>query len=101
MPHLLYEVFMDNLLQTVRDSIADCIESSYKSIKVTIVIKMMKFDCQNDLIEYIKEFRKNWFVESNEFFFHSTNTCMKASDIPSMSLIGQTLSYATELVRIL
>jgi len=100
MPHLLYEVFMDNLLQTVRDSIADCIESSYKSIKVTVVIKMMKFDCQNDLMEYVSEFRENWFLESNDFFFHTANTCLMSSDIPSMSLIGQTLSYATELVRI-
>merc|ERR1712032_71158 len=61
---------------------------------------MMKFDCQDDLMKHIRECHENWFVESDKIYFHTPNTCLKASDIPSMLLIGQTLSYATELVRI-
>jgi len=99
-PHPSYGFFMDNLLQTVRDSIADCIEVSYKSIKIQVAMGMMKFESRKIFMEYIGEHREDWQVTGDYLCFQPADICLKASDIPSTQLIAQTLSYATELVRI-
>lgn len=99
-PDPSYQFFMDNLLQTVRDSIADCVEVSYKSMKISDAMTMMKFDTQQDLMAYIEECRDDWIVDGNTLCFQPPPVGSKASDIPSMKLISQSLSYATELERI-
>jgi len=99
-PDPSYQFFMDNLLQTVRDSIADCVEVSYKRMKIADAMTMMKFDAQAALMEYVEECRDDWIVEGNELVFQAPPMGSKASDIPSMKLITQSLSYATEMERI-
>jgi len=101
-PDPSYTFFMDNLLQTVRDSIADCVEVSYKTMKMEDAVRMMKFDSREELVEYIQECRDDWIVDdvSGELCFQPPSGGAKASDIPSQKLIAQTLSYATELERI-
>jgi len=100
-PDQSYQFFMDNLLQTVRDSIADCLEVAYKTMSISETVKMMKFDSTEELMEYIEEFRDDWIIdESNCLCFQPPSGGCKASDIPSMKLIAQNLSYATELERI-
>jgi len=101
-PDPSYTVFMDNLLQTVRDSIADCVEVSYKTMKIEDAVTLMKFDNREELLEYIRECRDDWIVDemSEELCFQLPSEGAKASDIPSHKLIAQTLSYATELERI-
>lgn len=100
-PDPSYGLFMDNLLQTVRDSIADCVEVSYKSMKTEDAMKMMKFDSEEQLMEYVQECRDDWIVEGGSLCFQPPPTGSKASDIPSMKLIAQSLSYATEMERII
>ena len=101
-PDPSYQFFTDNLLQTVRDSIADCVEVSYKSLKISDAVDIMKFDNEEMLMEYVQEFRDDWMVvdEKRELCFQLADMGRKASDIPSKKLIAQTLSYATELERI-
>jgi len=99
-PDSSYQFFVDNLLQTVRDSIADCIEVSYKAMKISDVMTMMKFETQNDLMEYVEECRDDWILESQTLCFQPPPMGSKASDIPSMKLISQSLTYATEMERI-
>jgi len=100
-PDQSYQFFMDNLLQTVRDSIADCLEVAYKTMRITDAVKMMKFDSSDELMEYIEEYRDDWIIdEGNYLCFQPPAGGCKASDIPSMKLIAQNLSYATELERI-
>lgn len=101
-PDPSYSFFMDNLLQTVRDSIADCVEVSYKTMKIDDAVNMMKFDSREDLLEYIQECRDDWIVDDvkSELCFQPPEVGAKASDIPSKKLMAQTLSYATELERI-
>jgi 26S proteasome regulatory subunit N12 len=93
---------MDNLLQTVRDSIADCVEVSYKTMKIEDAVTLMKFDNREEFMEYIQECRDDWIVNemSEELCFELPSDGAKASDIPSKKLIAQALSYATELERI-
>ena len=100
-PDPSYEFFMDNLLQTVRDSIADCMEVSYKTMKLSDAATMMKFSSIQDLMEYVQEARDDWIVEGDVLCFQPPPTGRKASDIPSMELISQSLTYATELERII
>jgi 26S proteasome regulatory subunit N12 len=100
-PDPSYQFFMDNLLQTVRDSIADCVEVSYKTMKTSDAMTMMKFDKQQDLLQYVEECRDDWIVDGNSLCFQPPPIGSKASDIPSMKLITQSLSYATEMERII
>lgn len=99
-PDPSYSFFMDNLLETVRDSIADCVEVSYKSMKLSDAVTMMKFESIAELQEYIQEKREDWIVEGDMLTFQPPPIGSKAVDIPSMNLISQSLSYATELERI-
>mmetsp|Transcript_3574 Transcript_3574/g.7102 ORF Transcript_3574/g.7102 Transcript_3574/m.7102 type:complete len:259 (+) Transcript_3574:53-829(+) len=99
-PDPSYGFFMDNLLETVRDSIADCVEVAYKSMKLTDAVTMMKFESTEELEEYINEKREDWIVEGGMLTFQPPPAGSKAVDIPSMNLIAQSLSYATELERI-
>jgi 26S proteasome regulatory subunit N12 len=100
-PDPSYAFFMDNLLQTVRDSIADCVEVSYKTMKTTDAIKMMKFESPQQLTDYVEECRDDWIVEGDTLCFQPPPSGSKATDIPSMKLIAQSLSYATEMERII
>jgi 26S proteasome regulatory subunit N12 len=99
-PDPSYQFFVDNLLQTVRDSIADCVEVSYKTMTMADAMTMMKFDTPQALREYVQECRDDWIVEGDTLCFQPPPMGSKASDIPSMKLISQSLSYATEMERI-
>jgi 26S proteasome regulatory subunit N12 len=99
-PDPSYQFFVDNLLQTVRDSIADCVEVSYNTMKISDAMTMMKFGTQQELLEYIEECRDDWIVDENTLCFQPPPSGSKAGDIPSMKLITQNLSYATEMERI-
>jgi 26S proteasome regulatory subunit N12 len=100
-PDASYQFFVDNLLQTVRDSIADCVEVSYKTMKISDAMTMMKFESHQELLEYVKECCDDWIVAGDTLCFQPPPSGSKASDIPSMKLISQSLSYATEMERII
>ena len=99
-PDPSYNFFMEQLLETVRDSIADCVEVSYKVMKLDDAVTMMKFDSVSELQEYVQEKREDWIVEGGSLMFQPPPIGSKAVDIPSQKLMGQALSYATELERI-
>jgi 26S proteasome regulatory subunit N12 len=99
-PDPSYQFFVDNLLQTVRDSIADCVEVSYKTMKISDAMTMMKFGTQAELLEYVEDCRDDWIVQEDTLCFQPPPSGSKVGDIPSMKLINQNLSYATEIERI-
>jgi 26S proteasome regulatory subunit N12 len=100
-PNPSYQLFMEHLLQTVRDSIADCIEVSYKTLKLKDAAEMMKFSNVAELQDYIQNFRDDWIVEAGDLLtFQPPSTIPAATDIPSMEYIKQSLTYATEMERI-
>jgi len=107
LPHESYQFFVDHLLQTVRDSIADCMEVSYKDMSLGEAMKMMKFETVEELRTYIQEVRDDWIVDSgsDKLVFQASASAssgppQQSSDIPSMKLISQSLTYATEMERI-
>jgi 26S proteasome regulatory subunit N12 len=101
-PDTSFQFFVDSLLQTVRDSIADCMEVSYKEMSLESAMTMMKYTNAQDLMEYIQECRDDWIVQGNALCFQPPTVGSKVStDIPSMEWIAQSLSYATEMERII
>ena len=94
-----YELFVSNLAQTVRDNIADCLEVAYNTMSLSAAASMMRMDSVDELKEYITEFREDWIVDGDELCFQPPPVGSKASDVPSLKLISQSLSYATELER--
>lgn len=99
-PDPSYSFFVDNLLQTVRDSIADCLEVGYRTMSVKDAVAMMRFGGADELMAYVEEYRDDWIVEGDEICFQVVEVGTRPTDIPSMKLIAQSLSYATELERI-
>ncbi|KAL7529694.1 hypothetical protein ACHAWF_007086 [Thalassiosira exigua] len=91
---------MDNLLETVHDSIAGCVEVAYKPMKLSDAVTVMKFETTAEFQEYVQEKREDWIVEEDRLTFQPPRMGSKAVDIPSMILIDQSLSYSTEFERI-
>jgi 26S proteasome regulatory subunit N12 len=106
LPHPSYQFFMEQLASTVRDAIADCIEVSYASLTLQQAAEIMKFDYvsqQQDFMEYIETAREDWIIENETITFQpsTTGTAISAQEIPSQQWIQQSLTYATEMERII
>jgi len=87
--------FMDILMNTVRDEIAECSEKAYKSLPLKDAQKILFLASTQELIEYAQ--KRNWEIGETLVF----KTDQKAQvDIPADKLIFQTLTYAKELERI-
>ena len=102
-PDPSYAFFMEGLMLTVRDSIAECLESAYRTLPLTSAQSMLGFATMEELREYMKETKEDdWIVDeaAGELCFQPPPVGRQASDIPSMKFIAQSLTYATELERI-
>lgn len=106
LPHPTYQFFMDQLASTVRDAIADCIEVSYTNLTVQQAAEIMKFDHATELrdfMDYVETSREDWIIENDTITFQPSlvGAAMTTQDIPSQQLIQQSLTYATEMERII
>ena len=100
-PDALYQFFLDLTVQTVRDSIADCMEVSYKTLTLQQAASIMKLDTTQELLDYIHEARDDWILDDkNNLLTFQPAVSSGAQDIPSMEWIQQSLTYATEMERI-
>jgi 26S proteasome regulatory subunit N12 len=99
-PDASYQFFLDLTVQTVRDSIADCIEVSYKSLTLAQAASIIKFDAKQELLDYVQEARDDWILQGDVLTFQPA-VSSGAQDIPSMEWIQQSLTYATEMERII
>jgi len=95
-PSETYIYFMDILMETVRDEIADCAEKAYHTISLGDAQKLLGFSNTSDLISYAN--KRNWNILQGKINFKKEQEAK--TDIPSLKIIGQTLSYARELERI-
>ena len=98
-PDASYKLFLDLTVQTVRDSIADCMEVSYKTLTLEQAASIMKFDSKQELLDYIQEARDDWILQGEVITFQPA-VSSGAQDIPSKEWIQQSLTYATEMERI-
>jgi len=96
-PAANYKLFMDNLLNTIRDEMASCIEKAYEKISFTESQKMLFFDSPQQMTAYANE--RKWKLGNDQIFYFS---CEKKADdvIPSWTLAQQAIDYARELEMI-
>ena len=99
-PDPSFQFFLDLTVQTVRDAIADCMEVSYKSLSLQQAAEIMKFNSQQELLDYVQEARDDWILQGENLTFQPAATA-GAQDIPSQEWIQQSLAYATEMERII
>jgi len=101
-PTPYYAYFMDLLMGTVRNEIADCIEKAYTNLTVADAQKLLDFSNADQMRNYAKE--RSWaFTKTNqgEVLSFASKQDEDSKDIPSMKLIKQQLQYARELERII
>lgn len=99
-PNPFFPFFLSKLVLTVRANIADCAEIAYQCLELADAQKMLLFDSPAELSAYIQEHKTEWTVREGHVWFKAPEKSLGASDIPSLRLVGETLSYATELDRI-
>ncbi|RLN87466.1 hypothetical protein BBJ28_00023036 [Nothophytophthora sp. Chile5] len=99
-PNPFFRFFLSQLLQTVRENIADCAEVAYPCLTLADAQQMLIFDSAAELGVYIQENKPEWSVRDGRVWFKAPEKSLGASDIPSLRLVGETLAYATELDRI-
>ena len=90
--------FMDMLVDTVREEIADCSEKAYASIKAADLQGLLMFTSAKELSEFAEQ--RGWSVEGQTVTFSKMEDEMPAQKLPSTQLIQETLAYAKELERI-
>ncbi len=101
-PHPAYGFFMSLLLDTVRDAVADCSEAAYVRLGTDAAKAILLLDSDAALAQYAAAKHPEWHVDGGFVHFgkdHGPKQA-KAADVPSLSLIAETLGYATELERI-
>jgi len=95
-PSPYYTYFMDILIDTVRDEIADCTEKAYTSLPSQAAKQFLIFQSDIELFDYAAT--RNWNVQGGEIIFEKE--AESVAEIPAYKLMKNTLSYAKELERI-
>lgn len=97
-PAQSYNVFMDLLLETVRDEIGACLESSYDKISTKEAQKRLNFKNEKEVISFGK--RRNWLLGPGNVYTFASQTNKPKEPLPSVELVEQAIFYARELEMI-
>lgn len=100
-PRPKFQYFMGTLTTMVRERIAECSEKAYESVPLSEAPGLLLLDSetkQNESTLQDTITQRKWTVKDNTVYFPQDPDV--SLDIPSSSLIQQTLFYATELERI-
>lgn len=89
---------MDILLETVRDEIGACLESSYDHISTKEAQKRLNFKNEKDVVAFGK--RRNWTVGPNNVYTFANESDKPKEPVPSIELVEQAIFYARELEMI-
>lgn len=98
LPAPCYAAFMDLLATTVRDEVAGCSEQAYPSITVAHARQLLLFDSDAATLQYTSE--RGWELRDGLIYFHPVLEKV-VRDIKSVESIGNSLTYARELERII
>lgn len=88
---------MDILLDTVRDEIAACLETSYDFIPVKDAQRRLNLKSEKEVLAFGK--KRNWTLANNKYIFTS-NTEKPKEPLPSVELADIAITYARELEMI-
>lgn len=98
LPFPLYKFFMNTLLATVREKIADCAQRAYETFPLAQAAALLMLD-EKELKAFCDD--RGWTVGSDQtinFAQFKEDPNFKA--FPSLAVIAQNLGYASELERI-
>lgn len=98
-PFECYSFFLKSLLETVRVNIGECMSASYRKLTLAGAREILMFNSIEETKAFIGEHHPEWCLVGDIIDVQGQKGS-KADEIPSMKLITQTLSYATELERI-
>lgn len=95
-PAANYNFFMNTLLETIRNEIAECIEKAYETLSIVEAMRMLNLNSETAMHKYAHA--KNWIVQGNKFVFIQDE---KIEDkVPVSDLAEKTIEYARELEQI-
>ena len=99
-----YSFFLTSLLETVRLNICECVLAAYKMLTPQAAMKILMFSSLDETVEFFNdhypEMEVSASTQSIDLRSQSHHASHKSEEVPSLKLINQTLSYATELERI-
>ncbi|XP_046848604.1 26S proteasome non-ATPase regulatory subunit 8-like [Xenia sp. Carnegie-2017] len=96
-PAKSYHVFMDILINTLREEIAACLEKSYQKISFIEARRMLYLESEKDTKSFGA--KRGWKLNTKNFYIFEEESESKA-EIPSINTIQHMLEYAKELERI-
>jgi 26S proteasome regulatory subunit N12 len=91
-----YTFFMDILMATIRNEIANTIEIAYPSLPISALGSLLFLKDSKDIQAFIQQ--HGWTVQNNVISFKSEVTGVQ--NIPNDKIIQQTLHYSRELEKI-
>lgn len=98
-PYPEYSFLLQSLQTTVRMNIGECVAASFASLSVLSAQHLFLLSSAEETVAFVDQYYPQWQLVNNMFQIRVNNQS-KAESIPSMKLITQALSYATELERI-
>jgi 26S proteasome regulatory subunit N12 len=101
-PNPSFNFFLNSLLETVRINIADCASSSYSTLTIQAATDMLMFKSTAESLNFISMYCKDeWVVNLKDNTINvKGQQQLKSEGIPSLRVISQSLTYATEMERI-
>lgn len=99
-PHPSFNFFVDNLMITVREEIADCSQKAYTSLAADSAMRMMSIASEEELQEFCEG--RKWRLEGGFIYFSAKDAGKgDVEQIPSSEMIKRSLVYARELEQII
>ena len=99
-----YHFFLTSLLETVRLNICECVLAAYQALTVQAAMKILMFTTLEETVNFFGDYYPDLEVSASSTepidLRKQAAAVHKSDEVPSMKLINQTLSYATELERI-
>lgn len=101
-PNPSFNFFLNSLLETVRINIADCASSSYASLTIHAATDLLMFKSTAETLSFVEAYYKDeWVVDLKDSSINVKGQQLQRSEgIPALKVITQSLSYATEMERI-
>lgn len=100
-PSLYFSLFMNVLIETIRDEIASCLESAFDSIGVNDILRLLFLDNVEKMNKYLGP--RRWSLSADGKFItfppqkDSTELLAK---VASQQIASQIIEYAVELEKI-
>lgn len=102
-PAPTYTPLIEILLNTIREEIANCIETAYETISIQETARMLYFKSLNDLNQFIAKRKWNVDQQSQMLLFvnkEDKERQISATEMPAEMLACRAIEYAKELEMI-